>query len=165
MGAVLHALRVPANGGDTLFADMCAAYDGLDEATRDRIEGLTAVHDYVQVFGRTIAEEKKAEMRASYPPVEHPVVCTHAETGRRHLYVNRFFTSHIVGLERDESTALISRLARRAELAEYQCRFQWENDSVAFWDNRAVQHYAASDYWPDVRVMERASIVGSRPAR
>jgi alpha-ketoglutarate-dependent taurine dioxygenase len=165
MGAVLHALRVPANGGDTLFADMCAAYDGLDEATRDRIEGLTAVHDYVQVFGRTIAEEKQAEMRASYPPVEHPVVCTHAETGRRHVYVNRFFTSHIVGLERDESTALINRLARRAELAEYQCRFQWENDSVAFWDNRAVQHYAASDYWPDVRIMERASIVGSRPAR
>src|SRR5262245_14634946 len=80
MGAILHALRVPANGGDTLFADLCAAYDGLDEATRERIDGLTAVHDYVQVFGRTIAAEKKAEMRATYPPVEHPVVCTHAET-------------------------------------------------------------------------------------
>jgi taurine dioxygenase len=104
-------------------------------------------------------------MRATYPPVEHPVVCTHAETGRRHLYVNRFFTSHIVGLDRAESTALISRLSRRAELPEYQCRFQWEDDSVAFWDNRAVQHYAASDYWPDVRVMERASIVGPRPTR
>jgi len=104
-------------------------------------------------------------MRATYPPVEHPVVCTHAETGRRHLYVNRFFTSHIVGLDRAESTALISQVSRRAELPEYQCRFQWETDSVAFWDNRAVQHYAASDYWPDVRVMERASIVGSRPAR
>jgi alpha-ketoglutarate-dependent taurine dioxygenase len=104
-------------------------------------------------------------MRESYPTVEHPVVCTHGGSGRPHLYVNRYFTSHIVGMERDESTALISDLAKVAETAEYQCRFRWEPDSVAFWDNRAVQHYAASDYWPDVRVMERASVVGVRPTR
>ncbi len=165
MGAILHALEVPENGGDTLFADMVAAYEGLDAETQAQIESLTGVHDYMQVFGYMIPSDQQAAMRAKFPTVEHPVVCTHAETGRRHLYVNRFFTSHIVGLDPDASTALISRLSRRAEILEYQCRFQWERDAVAFWDNRAVQHYAASDYWPDVRVMERASIIGTRPAR
>jgi alpha-ketoglutarate-dependent sulfate ester dioxygenase len=165
MGAVLHAIAVPPTGGDTLFADMIAAYEGLDDETRARIDGLSAVHDYAQVFGRVIPAGQREAMRAQYPLVEHPVVCAHPATGRLHLYVNRFFTSAIVGLEPDESTALIDRLSRQAEILEYQCRFQWEPDSVAFWDNRAVQHYAASDYWPDVRVMERASIVGPRPAR
>ena len=77
--------------------------------------------------------------------------------------MNRFFVTGIKGLDADEGRALIDRLCRYVELPEYQCRFQWEPDSVAFWDNRAVQHYACSDYWPDVRVMERASIVGDRP--
>jgi len=165
MGAVLHAISVPPTGGDTLFADMIAAYEGLDDELRARVDGLTAVHDYAQVFGHVIPESEREAVRAKYPLVEHPVVCAHPATGRKHLYVNRFFTSHVVGLEPDESTALISRLSRQADILEYQCRFQWEPDSVAFWDNRAVQHYAASDYWPDVRVMERASIVGPRPAR
>jgi taurine dioxygenase len=165
MGAVLHAIEVPATGGDTLFADMYAAYEGLDDATRATINTLTAVHDYSQVFGYMIPPDRQEAMRKKYPLVEHPVVCTHPATGRPHLYVNRFFASHIVGMEADESTALIDRLSRQADILEYQCRFQWEPDSVAFWDNRAVQHYAASDYWPDVRVMERASIIGARPAR
>ena len=82
---------------------------------------------------------------------------THPETGRRLLYVNRFFGLRIVGLDRDESQALIDRLCRQAEIIEYQCRFQWAPGSVAFWDNRAVQHYASSDYWPARRVMERAT--------
>jgi alpha-ketoglutarate-dependent taurine dioxygenase len=164
MGAVLRALVVPRSGGDTLFCDMAAVYDGLDDDLRDRIDGLRAVHDYAQVFGHQIPEEAKAELRAKYPPVEHPVVRTHPETGRRTLFVNRFFTTHIVGVEPEESVALIDQLCRAAEYPEYQCRFRWEADSVAFWDNRAVQHYAVSDYWPDARVVERASIVGDRPS-
>jgi taurine dioxygenase len=163
MGAILHALSVPVSGGDTLFCDMAAVYDGLDDDLRADIDDLVAVHDYAQVFGHTISDDAKAEMRAKYPPVEHPVVRTHPETGRRLLFVNRFFTSHIKGLDPDESRALIDRLCREANYPEYQCRFQWEPDSVAFWDNRAVQHYAVSDYWPEVRVVERASIIGDRP--
>ena len=163
MGAVLHALSVPASGGDTLFCDMAAAYDGLDDDLRARVDGLTAVHDYAQVFGHQIAVDAQAKMRAQYPPVEHPVVRTHPETGRRTLFVNRFFTSHVVGLAPAESAALIDELCRQANYPEYQCRFRWENDSVAFWDNRAVQHYASSDYWPDIRIVERASIIGDRP--
>jgi taurine dioxygenase len=163
MGAILRAVEVPPSGGDTLFCDMYAAYEGLDDDTREEIDGLVAVHDYSQVFGAVIPPDKKAEMRAAHPPVEHPVVRTHPETGRKLLYVNRFFAHHIVGLDPDESDRLIDRLSRRAEVVEYQCRFRWADHSVAFWDNRAVQHYAASDYWPARRVMERASIMGDRP--
>ncbi len=165
LGAILHAVRVPATGGDTLFCDMHAAYEGLDDETKNRIEGLDAVHDYMLAFANQVPADKQAEMRERFPTVTHPVVITHHATGKKLLYVNRFFTSHIAGLEEQESTALLDTLCKHADTVEYQCRFRWENDSVAFWDNRAVQHYAASDYWPDVRIMERASIVGGKPTR
>ena len=88
---------------------------------------------------------------------------THPVTGKQILYVNAIFTSHIVGMERKESDRLLERLFRQATVPEYQCRFRWEKNSVVFWDNRAVQHYAASDYWPQRRVVERVAIVGDRP--
>jgi len=163
MGAILRAVEVPRTGGDTLFADMAAAYDGLDEATRERIDTLEAAHDYLLAFGNVVPEEKKAEMRAQYPVVHHPVVRTHPETGRKSLFVNAYFTSHIVGMDNDEGNQLLRRLFAQAAICEYQYRVSWENDQVVFWDNRAVQHYAVSDYFPDVRVMERASIIGDRP--
>ncbi len=163
MGAVLHAVEVPASGGDTLFADMCAAYDGLDDAAKARIEGLMAVHDFMLAFAGQVKPEDRERMRAQYPPAVHPVIRTHRETGRKLIYVNRGFTDHIVGMDPDESTALIDRLSRQADTLEYQCRWSWEPHSVAFWDNRAVQHYACSDYWPARRVTERASIIGERP--
>jgi len=164
MGAVLHAIEVPPVGGDTLFADMGAAYEGLPDEVKARIDGLTARHDFLRAFGAQVPPERMAEMRELYPVVEHPVVVTHDATGRKLLYVNRVFTTEIVGLEPDESADLLWELFREAETVEYQVRFRWTADSVAFWDNRAVQHYASSDYWPERRVMERASIVGSRPA-
>ena len=114
LGAVLHAVEVPPVGGDTLFADMCAAYDGLDADLQERIAGLVAVHDFSKVFGHTVKAERTAPpCGSSIPPVEHPVVRTHPETGRKLLFVNRFFVDRIVGLDRDESDALIDRLARR----------------------------------------------------
>ena len=148
MGAVLHAVSVPDLGGDTLFADMYAAYDGLPDDTKARIESLDAVHDYMRSFGHTVPPERRDEVRAQYPQVTHPVVCRHATTGRRHLYLNRNFVDHVVGLDPDESVGLMDRLCRQADYPEYQCRFHWEPHSIAFWDNRAVQHYASSDYWP-----------------
>jgi alpha-ketoglutarate-dependent sulfate ester dioxygenase len=162
-GAVLHAISVPTSGGDTLFSDQYAAYDALDDETKTLIEGMTASHDFMQAFGAQVPQERRAAMREQYPIVHHPVVCTHADIGRKHLYVNLFFTSAIDGLNESDSHELLGRLTRQAATAEYQCRFHWEEHSVAFWDNRAVQHYANSDYWPDVRVMERASIKGLAP--
>jgi alpha-ketoglutarate-dependent taurine dioxygenase len=163
LGAILHAIEVPAIGGDTLFCDMGAAYDGLPDELKERIADLTAVHDYAMAFSRAVKPEDAARVREQFPAVEHPVVHTHPVTGRKLLYVNRLFVSHIVGLPADESTALIDRLCRRSDVPEYQVRYRWTPDSIVFWDNRAVQHFACSDYWPEVRVMERASVVGTRP--
>ncbi len=163
LGAVLHAVEIPPSGGDTLFCDMYTAYEALDAETKDQIDGMTAIHDYVQVFGYGIAEDQKAEMREKYPTVRHPVVRTHPETGRKLLYVNRFFVSHIEGMDAGESLDLLNRLCRQSDTIEFQFRHNWRAGDVVFWDNRAVQHYATSDYWPATRIMERASIVGDRP--
>jgi taurine dioxygenase len=163
MGAVLHAIEVPPVGGDTLFCDMYAAYEGLNDETKERIEGRTALHDFLRAFGAQVPPERMDEMRELYPMVEHPIVVTHTGTGRRHLYVNRVFTTQIVGMEKSESDDLLDLLCYQAETVEYQVRFSWRDDSIAFWDNRGAQHYASSDYWPQRRVMERASIVGGPP--
>ena len=163
MGAVLHAVKVPEVGGDTLFADMCAAYDGLDDEIQTRIDGLYAEHDYLKAFSSQVPPGREAEFRTRYPVVQHPVVCTHPATGRRLLYVNAIFTSRIVGPPAGEAADLLELLCRQAHTVEYQYRFNWQKDSVVFWDNRAVQHYASSDYWPEIRVMERASIIGTKP--
>ncbi|WP_067805313.1 TauD/TfdA dioxygenase family protein [Nocardia beijingensis] len=165
IGAILHALSVPDVGGDTLFSDMYAAYDALDDETKQLIESLDAVHDFTKAFGHSLPEEQRDAMRVQYPSVRHPIVCAHPATGRRHLYVNRIFVDRVDGMDLDEGAELIDRLCRQADYPEHQVRLRWEPHTVAFWDNRAVQHYASSDYWPAIRVMERASIAGPRPCR
>lgn len=161
--AVLHALHVPDRGGDTLFSDMAAAYDALDDETKNRIDGLSAEHDFLRAFSGVVPEDRREEMRERYPIQVHPVVIRHPVTGRRTLYVNRNFTNRILGVEGEEERELYRRLILQAWTPEHQVRFRWEKDSIAMWDNFAVQHYASSDYWPDVRIMERASIIGTRP--
>ncbi|MFC9501910.1 TauD/TfdA dioxygenase family protein, partial [Streptomyces sp. NPDC056982] len=136
LGSVLRAVEVPATGGDTLWADMAAAYDGLPDAVRRRIADLRAVHEIPQAPGDVGAA------RARLRPVEHPVVRTHPETGRQLLYVNRVFTSRIVGLSTQASWELLDFLTRQADYPEYQVRLHWEPGTVAVWDNRATQHYA-----------------------
>jgi taurine dioxygenase len=142
---------------------MYAVYDGLPDDLRAIADDAVAIHDFSGSFGKNLSPDDLAKMQELYPAVEHPVIRTHPETGRRLMYLNRFFVAGIKGMTPDESHAFIDRLCRYADLPEYQCRFQWQPNSIAFWDNRAVQHYANSDYWPDVRVMERASIIGDRP--
>lgn len=163
-GSVLRAVEVPPVGGDTLWCDMAAAYDGLDEATKARIDGARAVHDFTHTFGFTIPPDELAAAQQRFPAVEHPVVRTIPETGREVLYVNAPFTSHVVGMDPAESDGLLTRLCAQAKVPEYQCRFRWTPGAVAFWDNRTTQHYATSDYHPARRVMERATIIGERPA-
>jgi taurine dioxygenase len=163
LGSVLRAIEVPEVGGDTLWADMGAAYDGLDDATKARIEQLTAVHDWIHTFGLGMDEAERDRLRAGFPAVEHPVVRTHPETGRKTLYVNRAFTQHIVGMPADEGRELLEHLWTRASFPEYQCRWHWTAGDVVFWDNRSTQHYASSDYFPQRRVMERITVVGDRP--
>jgi taurine dioxygenase len=162
-GAVLRAVEVPPTGGDTLWADMGAAFDGLPVEVRERIDGLSAQHDWLPSFGRAMASDLSATLRDQFPMVVHPVVRRHPETGRRTLFVNRIFTTSVIGLSPTESDDLLEVLCRQAGYPEYQCRFRWAPGSVALWDNRATQHYAANDYFPNRRVMERVSIAGDRP--
>ncbi|MCF2532401.1 taurine dioxygenase [Yinghuangia soli] len=163
MGSILRAVHVPSVGGDTLWADMGAAYDGLSAEMRRRLDGLTAVHDFTRSFGAGLSPDDLARMQQRYPAVAHPVVRTHPETGRRLLYVNRIFTDRIEGLRDEESRDLLEFLYDQARHPEYQCRLRWRAGTVAFWDNRATQHYASADYYPHKRVMERVTIVGDRP--
>ena len=167
LGSILRAIEVPPVGGDTLFADMYAAYDGLSDAVKEQIEGKVAVHDFahfrVAMRKRGKTEAEIEAFNAQYPMVEHPVVRTHPETGRRGIYVNVGFTQHIVGMDKADSDALLKHLYGQAAIPEYQCRFRWRPGSIAFWDNRSSQHYAASDYWPAVRRMGRVTIIGDRP--
>ena len=167
LGSILRALEIPPLGGDTLFADMYAAYDGLSDAVKAKIDGATAIHDFAHFrLGMVKAGKSPEEIEAfnkKYPMMEHPVVRTHPETGRKAIYVNAAFTQHIVGMGKPESDALLAHLYAQARIPEYQCRFRWEKHSLAFWDNRSGQHYAASDYFPAVRRMERVTIIGDRP--
>jgi taurine dioxygenase len=167
LGSILRALEIPPVGGDTLFADMYAAYDGLKDEVKASLEGRVAVHDFVNfrkgMRKRGVSEEEIAAFDRQYPKVEHPVIRTHPETGRKAIYVNAGFTQAIVGMEKAESDALLAHLYAQAAIPEYQCRFRWTPNAIAFWDNRASQHYAASDYFPAVRRMERVTVVGDRP--
>jgi len=163
LGSILRARIVPKVGGDTLFADMIAAYAGLDDGLKERLEKAKAVHSFVHNFGRGMDAETREQMLEKYPPAIHPVVRTHPETGEKGLYVNAAFTTHIEGMEEAESARILRHLYRQAAIPEYQCRFRWAVDSVAFWDNRAVQHYATFDYWPATRRVERVTVVGDRP--
>ncbi|MBN6034897.1 TauD/TfdA family dioxygenase [Amycolatopsis sp. 195334CR] len=163
LGSVLRLIEVPPLGGDTMWADMAAAYDNLPDEVRARIDGLTAVHDFIPGFERFSDADFLAAKQDEFPPVEHPVVRTHPESGRRMLFVNQAFTTHIVGLEREESDRLLRLLFQQAHVPEFQVRFKWRPNSVAFWDNRATQHYAVNDYFPHARVAERVAIAGDRP--
>jgi taurine dioxygenase len=163
MGSILRAVQLPPVGGDTCFASMYAAYDALSPPLRSLVDGLQAVHDITKPMRKAIAAGHTtldlAEMQQQWPPIEHPVVVTHPETGRRGLFVNRNSTTQIVGLSDRENDLLLPFLLDHVRSPEFQCRFHWEPDSIAFWDNRCVQHYAVADY-DERRVMHRVTIDG-----
>ena len=162
LGSILKAVEVPAVGGDTLFANMVMAYELLPDDIKEVITGRVAVHDIARVFAGRLNKSAE-ELRERYPPMEHPIVRTHPETGESVLYVNIAFTSHIKDMEEGDSARLLRKLYRTAANPEIQCRFRWQPGSLAFWDNRASQHFASSDYFPQVRKMERVTIAGDRP--
>ncbi|MEV0849167.1 TauD/TfdA family dioxygenase [Streptomyces sp. NPDC049954] len=163
LGAVLQVREVPPVGGDTLWADMAAAYDNLPEELRRRLDGARAVHDFLPGFERFTPAERLARFQEQFPPVEHPVVRRHPETGRRMLFVNSSFTTRVVGWDRAESDRVLRLLFQQAHVPEYQVRFHWQAGDVAFWDNRATQHYAVGDYAPHRRIAERVAVAGDRP--
>lgn len=163
LGAVLRAVSVPDVGGDTLWADAVAAYRGLPDDVKQRIDGLYAIHDSAGL-ARLSTPEKVAETRRSNPLVAHPIVRRHPETGEKSLFVNSTLTTQILYLEsKKESDELLEYLYQQFKIPEYQVRFKWKKNSIAFWDNRQTMHYASNDYGDFPRRMERVAIVGDRP--
>jgi taurine dioxygenase len=166
LGGVLRMRKRPAAGGDTIFADTAAIYADLPPEVQQQIETLDAEHDIIRSYGYRVTPEKAAQLRKDYPLVTHPVVRRHPETGERHLFVNHVFTSRILGLPEDEATKLLAYLLDRVKAPEYQMRFRWSDNAIAFWDNRATQHYGVLDYWPHERIVERVTIMDTeRPKR
>ena len=167
LGSVLRMLDGPEVGGDTLFADMYAAYEGLPDRVKDRIDGATARHDFTRfkigMRKKGASEEDIAAMEQRFPNPHHPVVRTHPETGRTGIYVNSAFVEEIDGMDRSESDELLQLMYRQASYPEYQVRLKWRPNTIAFWDNRSVQHYAVSDYYPQSRSVERVTIIGDTP--
>ena len=167
MGTVLCAKIVPAIGGDTVFCSMTAAYDALSDRMQHFISGLEAVHDF-KPFKALFAEtedgwRKLRHFEELYRPVTHPVVRVHPVTGRKALFVNPQFTLFIKGMEERESRTLLDTLFRATAVLEHQYRHRWSPDMLVFWDNRAAQHAAVHDYYPQRRLMERVTIKGDRP--
>ncbi|MFF7242150.1 TauD/TfdA family dioxygenase [Streptomyces collinus] len=158
--SVLRSIEVPPVGGDTMFADMGAAYDNLTDEMKLRIEGLTAVHDWEPLNGPFMTREEITYMRNKHPAVEHPVVIQHPLTGRKILYVNESYTIRILGMSENESRKLLHELGLQARVPEYQVRFHWQRNSIVIWDNVALQHYAVNDYYPQRRTMECVTIAG-----
>ncbi len=166
---LLHGQIIPAYGGDTLWASISAAYEGLSAPMQRLVDDLDAVHDFRHGFQESLAEpggpERLAGAIADNPPVTHPLVVTHPETGKKVLYVNALFTTHIAGVTPEESRTLLEFLYRHIVTDEYTVRLSWAPHTVAIWDNRSTQHKPINDYFPQHRKMHRVTIAGERPAR
>jgi len=167
LGTVLRSKIIPAQGGDTLWASMTAAFDGLSKPMQDFLSTLTAEHDFSYGFKESLAEpggrERLAQAVADNPPVQHPVIRTHPESGKKVIFVNSLFTTRIIELSNRESEAVLSFLFEHITTPEYSCRFQWQPNSIAIWDNRSTQHKPINDYFPAHRRLERITIDGDSP--
>ena len=163
LGSALRSREVPEVGGDTLWADAELAYETLSAPLKRAVEGLEAEHSIATSLSVYMDDDTMHEMLKTFPPVRHPVVRTHPETGRKSLYVNLAHTMRILDVPREDSRMLLRELANHFRTPELQCRFRWTDNAIAFWDNRSTQHYAVQDYYPAVRRMERVTVQGDRP--
>ena len=164
MGSILRMFSVPENGGDTLFASMYTAYEALSNRMKQMLDGLTAIHDgapYYEEVNHIMGRDGGGK---TYPKSEHPVVRVHPDSGRKCLFVNRMFTTRLVGLPKAESDAILAFLFEHVRNPELQMRFRWAPHSIAFWDNRCTQHFAVWDYFPHLRSGYRVTVKGTRPA-
>jgi taurine dioxygenase len=164
MGSILVARTLPSEGGDTIFVNMYAVYDALDDETKAQIADMKAVHSNSHVFGSKAyynnEERKEFAKDEAVGEAVHPVVIAHPLSGKKALYVNPGFTIRFDGKSPEDSRPLLHKLFAHAMKPEFQTRFQWRAGSIAFWDNRATWHFALNDYHGHERFMHRITIVG-----
>lgn len=165
---ILYAEEIPALGGDTLWVDTEAAYQALSEPLKSVFDSLTAMHSFERAANVDDDQERRARLQRSRelmpPPTRHPVIRTHPISGRKSIYVNRAFTSHICGVSQLESEHLLALLLQHLQTPEFQLRWPWKQNTVAIWDNRSTQHLAVADYFPARRRVRRAAVLEeSRP--
>lgn len=166
MGTILKAVVLPEVGGDTLFSSMTAAYDGLSDRWQQFISGLEAVHDikpFRVLFNGESQKQALRQVEDLFPAQTHPVVRIHPVTGKKVLFVNPQFTIKIKGMKDRESNMILDYLFQQAEIPDYHFRLSWKTGTIAFWDNRSMQHYAVQDYFPQHRRMERITVQGNKP--
>jgi taurine dioxygenase len=167
LGCVLRAKITPSKGGDTMWASMTAAYDALSPGMQNFLSELSAEHDFSYGFKESLAEpggrERLVQAVADNPPVIHPVIRTHPETGKKVIFVNSLFTTRILELSREESQAVLNFLYDHITTPEFSCRFNWKPNSIAIWDNRSTQHKPVNDYFPAHRMLHRVVIDGDKP--
>lgn len=164
LAAILRAKQVPSRGGDTMWVNLYKAYDTLSDRMKEIIQDMKAVHDVTNTYRREELQQEGGAERywntfQKAPPVEQPLVKIHPETGRKLLYISQLTTTHIVDLRPQESDAILQMLFKHLEWKELQCRFYWEKDSIAMWDNRCTAHYAVRDY-TEPREMHRVTVLG-----
>ena len=163
LGTMLQIHILPPCGGDTMFSNMYAAYDALSDAMKTFLDGLSATHASEHIYRGRYADRGQKDSDIAFPSASHPVVRTHPQTGRKALFVNRTFTTRIKELSEEESSAVLKMLFEHAESIQFQIRFRWSKNDVAFWDNRCCMHRAIWDYWPEERKGRRVTIKGDRP--
>ncbi|RED18794.1 TauD/TfdA dioxygenase family protein [Pontivivens insulae] len=163
LGTMLQIHILPSCGGDTMFSDMYAAYEDLSDPIKTMLGGLSALHSSEHIYKGRYSDRGRNDADIECPQAVHPIVRTHAETGRKSLFVNRTFTTKILGLSDSESDAILNMLFEHAEHINYQIRFRWSLNDMAFWDNRCCMHRAIWDYWPEERKGRRVTVKGERP--
>jgi taurine dioxygenase len=165
MASMLYAVETPPYGGDTLFANQYLAYEALSEGLREVLDRVSGISTSTKAEVSKTREDRLRDSGTTLKALvgEHPVARTHPETKRKALYVNVAHTSHIKGWTEAESAPLLDYLFRHQVRPEFTCRFQWKPGSLAFWDNRCVQHNPVNDYHGFKRVMHRVTLVGDKP--
>jgi len=163
LGSILHLHTLPPHGGDTLFSSSYAVYDSLSPGLQTYLQGLTATHDGEPTYRQRNRLKGIDDSGKHYPKASHPIVRTHPESGRKGIFVNSNFTTHIDGVSAAESEGILRLLFERFAVPDFQVRWRWEKHSIAFWDNRACQHLAVWDYYPDIRSGFRVTINGDKP--
>ena len=163
LGTMLQLHILPETGGDTMFSDMYSAYNELSDKYKSLLDGLIAIHESEHLYSGRYADRGVNKDNIKTPVANHPLIRTHPITGKKAIYVNRTFTTGIEGMNKNESSSILEFLFEHCEHVNFQIRYRWNKNDMAFWDNRCTMHRAIWDYWPNERKGRRVTIKGDKP--